>query len=59
MGLLDRLKTLWPGETQQEQPTYRYQCTVCQATFETPEPNADAVGCEQCGAHKVRSLSPD
>jgi rRNA maturation endonuclease Nob1 len=54
MSLLNRVKSAVGMNS--EAQTYSYQCTVCQTTFESTDPNVGAVACTACGSADVSAV---
>lgn len=53
MGLLTGITDLFGSADQ----TFRYECTNCGTTFESPHADMSKVSCPECSATRVRSAS--
>jgi DNA-directed RNA polymerase subunit RPC12/RpoP len=53
MGLLTKVRGLFESDDR----TFNYQCTNCEATFESPHADMSRVSCPECAATRVRSVS--
>jgi len=54
MSLVNRIRSAVGMDSEDE--TYTYQCTVCQTTFESTDPNVGAVACTSCGSADVSAV---
>ena len=54
MSLVNRIRSAVGMDREAE--TYTYQCTVCQTTFESTDPNVGAVACTSCGSADVSAV---
>lgn len=51
MGVLDKFKTLGGDD----EPTYRYQCSDCETSFESSVEHPKDVECVECGSDRIHS----
>lgn len=51
MSLIDKLKGAVGMDGEEE--LHKYQCTVCQSTFESADPDPGTVACTACGSADV------
>jgi DNA-directed RNA polymerase subunit RPC12/RpoP len=54
MPVLDTLKQYLGNEDR----VYDYECTNCEAEFESPYADMSKVSCPECAASRVRSATP-
>lgn len=52
MGLMDKIDTMLGGEER----TFDYQCTNCEAEFESPNADMSKVNCPECGSTRTTGV---
>lgn len=53
MSLVTKVKRLFESEDR----TFHYQCTNCEAEFESPHADMSRISCPDCAATRVRTVT--